>query len=77
MRIRGCVTPLQIHNIIAQLGGTLEGLDLKEDLDILDGYDELPDWAQAKIQYALENGHVEDSDWKGVSLDLCVVLGKL
>ncbi|KAK5071957.1 hypothetical protein LTR64_004264 [Lithohypha guttulata] len=61
----GCVTPRQIENIIVQLGGTLDGLDLKEDLDILDGYEELPDWAQEKVQYALGNGHVHDEDWKG------------
>lgn len=53
-----------------QLGG-LDGLDLKDDLDILDGYEELPDWAQAKIQFALEHGHVEDEDWKGVSRLVC------
>lgn len=63
---RGCVTPRQIENIVDQIGG-LEGLDLNEDLDILDGYDELPDWAQEKIKVALQNGHVADEDWKGVS----------
>lgn len=62
---RGCVTPKQIENILEQLGG-LDGLDLDKDLDILDGYDELPTEHQNKIKYALENGHVNDEDWKGV-----------
>jgi len=66
---RGCVTPKQIGNIIEQLGG-LDGLDLDKDLDILDGYEELPPEHQDKIRYALENGHVNDDDWKGVSLSL-------
>ena len=64
---RGCVSPKQIENIIEQLGG-LDGLDLDKDLDILDGYDELPTEYQDKIKYALQNGHVNDEDWKGVSL---------
>lgn len=63
----GCVTPLQIHNIIEQIGG-LDGLDLDNDLDILDGYEELEPWAQEKIKFALRNGHVEDEDWRGVSM---------
>lgn len=63
---RGCVTPKQIGNIIEQLGGH-DGLDLDKDLDILDGYEELPLEHQDKIRYALENGHVNDDDWKGVS----------
>lgn len=60
------MTPQQIANIIDQIGG-LDGLDVNNDLDILDGYDELPQWAQDKIKDALVNGHVDDEDWKGVS----------
>lgn len=55
---RGCVTPKQIENLIE----TCEG-----DTDLIDGYDELPPEYQEKIKYALENGHVADEDWKGVS----------
>jgi len=73
---RGCVTPKQIGNIIEQLGG-LDGLDLDKDLDLLDGYDELPEEHQDKIKYALENGHVNDEDWKGVSLLLSRLLLRL
>ena len=60
------MTPLQLANIHEQLGG-LEGLDLDKDLDLLDGYDEVDTWAQDKIKYAVQNGHVHDEDWKGVS----------
>lgn len=52
------MTPKQIENLIE----TCEG-----DTDLIDGYDELPPEYQEKIKYALENGHVADEDWKGVS----------
>lgn len=45
-------------------------MDLDEDLDCLDGWDELPEWARTKIKDALVNGHVDDEDWKGVSCNL-------
>jgi hypothetical protein len=35
-------------------------------MDLLDGYDEIPPEAQAKIDFAMENGHVPDEDWRGV-----------
>ncbi len=57
--IRGCVTPKQIENLIETCGG---------DLDMVDGYDELPAEFQEKVRYALEHGHVSDEDWKGVSI---------
>jgi len=62
---RGCVSPKQIQTIIDQLGG-IEDYDLENDLDVLDGWDELPDWAHDKIREAIRNGHVDDEDWKGV-----------
>lgn len=34
---------------------------------MVDGYDELPAEYQEKVKFALENGHVPDDDWKGVS----------
>ncbi|KAF2653286.1 zf-PARP-domain-containing protein [Lophiostoma macrostomum CBS 122681] len=52
----GCVTPQVIANVRDFIDG---------DKDLLDGYDELPTESQAKIDYALENGHVPDEDWKG------------
>lgn len=55
---RGCVTPKQIANLIESSGG---------DTDLVDGYDELPAEFQAKINFALKNGHIPDEDWKGVS----------
>jgi hypothetical protein len=55
---RGCVTPKQIENLIE----TTEG-----NTDMVDGYDEIPPEFQEKINFALENGHIPDEDWKGVS----------
>lgn len=56
--LRGCVTPVQLANLIEDSGG---------DTDMVDGYDELPANLQEKVDFALENGHVQDEDWKGVS----------
>jgi hypothetical protein len=55
---RGCVTPKQIDNLIESSGG---------DTEMVDGYDDLPAEYQAKVDYALANGHVHDDDWNGVS----------
>ncbi|KAI9758062.1 MAG: hypothetical protein M4579_003193 [Chaenotheca gracillima] len=52
----GCVTPAQITNIQDSIDG---------DIDMLDGYDEMPEELQGKIQRAIDEGHVDDSDWKG------------
>lgn len=60
---RGCVTPKQFVNIRAKLtpeDGTL-------DVTSLDGYDELSEDLQTKVKEAIEQGHVADADWKGVS----------
>lgn len=54
----GCVTPKQIENLIEASGG---------DTEMVDGYDELPEEYQKKVDFALANGHVPDEDWKGVS----------
>lgn len=53
----GCTTP----QVIANINSTIEG-----DLELLDGYDELPEEDQARVSNALEEGHVADEDWKGV-----------
>lgn len=58
------MSPKIIHNIMEQVG---EDIDLDEDIDVLDGADELESWAQDKIKKALRQGHVDDEDWKGVS----------
>ena len=39
----------------------------ENNLDYLDGYEELPSESQEKIARAFEQGHVDDEDWKGVS----------
>lgn len=54
---RGCVTPLQIASIKDAT---------EDDLDMLDGYEELPDDLQEKVKQSIENGHVSDEDWRGV-----------
>lgn len=41
------------------------------DTDLIDGFDEIPQDAQNKVILALNDGHVADEDWRGVScLDL-------
>lgn len=60
----GCVTP----KIIASLNETIEegsGSGEDKDYTVLDGYDELSAENQEKVRQALEQGHVDDSDWKG------------
>lgn len=55
---RGCVTPKVLQNLKKQCEG---------DMEYVDGYDELPpDW-QEKVKTAIEQEHVDDEDWKGVS----------
>lgn len=58
MIFRGCVTPRQILNLKEAI---------EDNLDLFDGYDELPEDIQEKMRRALEQGHVDDEDWKGVS----------
>lgn len=36
------------------------------DMELVDGYDTLPDHAQEKVKRALEEKHVDDEDWNGV-----------
>lgn len=36
-------------------------------MELLEGYDELSEELQDKVGSALENGHVDDEDWRGVS----------
>jgi len=37
-------------------------------MDLVDGYEELPPDVQDKVKRAIMQGHVDDADWKGVSL---------
>lgn len=57
---RGCVTPKQLANLNEMIEGNF---------DYLDGYDEITPELQEKVKIALEQGHVDDSDWKGVSTE--------
>ncbi|CZT15733.1 uncharacterized protein RCC_01567 [Ramularia collo-cygni] len=52
----GCVTPSVIFNWKETSGG---------DMDLVDGYDELPDECKVKVARAFEQGHVDDEDWNG------------
>ncbi|KAL4810004.1 hypothetical protein BDV18DRAFT_51707 [Aspergillus unguis] len=56
----GCVTPKIIGNVNEQIG---EGDN--QDIDLFDGYEELPSELQEKVLRALKNGHVDAEDWKG------------
>ena len=58
MTHRGCVTPKQIMNL-------KDSID--NDANNLDGYEDLGEELQEKIVKAVEEGHVTDEDWKGVS----------
>jgi hypothetical protein len=60
---RSCITPTVIQNLLKSLGG-LEGIE--DDLNVIDGYDEVPQEWQEKILTMLKEGHVPDEDWKGV-----------
>lgn len=54
---RGCVTPKQISNLKR---------DIEGDASLLDGYDELPEEFQEKVVNAIEQGHIDDEDWRWV-----------
>jgi hypothetical protein len=66
---RGCVTPKQFSNIIQSLEDA--GMEAKD----LDGFEELSEENQEKIVNAIEAGHVDDADWKGVCYLLLPVSG--
>src|SRR2546429_3014296 len=57
-QIRGCVTPAQIQNV---------KISIENDVNNLDGYDDLSPEMQEKVKNAIELGHVADEDWRGVS----------
>ncbi|GAB1202064.1 hypothetical protein APSETT445_000675 [Aspergillus pseudonomiae] len=56
----GCVTP----RIIASLNENLGDGDEK-DYEQLDGFEDLTPENQEKVKKALEQGHVDDEEWKG------------
>lgn len=59
---RGCITPEVMHNWAEASGG---------DMELVDGYEEMPEEVQVKIKRALEQGHVDDEDFAGVRALLC------
>ena len=36
------------------------------DMELVDGYEDLPDDAKETVMRALQQGHVDDKDWNGV-----------
>lgn len=54
---RGCVSPQNISTWRDETDG---------DMDNVDGYAELPDEMKEKVAKAIEQGHVDDEDWKWV-----------
>ena len=54
---RGCVTPKQITGVKSSI---------EDNLDLFDGFDELPNDLQEKVKTALADGHIADDDWTGV-----------
>lgn len=53
------MTPAQVTNL---------GESIENDVNNLDGYDELDEHQQAKISEAVKEGHVADNDWRGVRI---------
>ena len=43
----------------------------EDNLEYLDGFEELPEDLQEKVRRAMEQEHVDDEDWKGVLLKHC------
>lgn len=41
------------------------------DMELVDGYDILPDDLQEKVKRALDQEHVDDDDWNGVGRAWC------
>jgi hypothetical protein len=50
------VTPKQLENLAEFIGG---------DMELLEGFDALDEELQTKVKRAIEQGHVDDDDWKG------------
>lgn len=59
------MTPTVLNNWATQAGAE-EG---EINFELIDGYDELPDECQEKVQRALTQLHVDDEDWNGVCGD--------
>ena len=53
------MTPKQLEHVKVSIEGNY---------DYLDGFEELSEQEQARVRKALEEGHVADDDWTGVSL---------
>ncbi|KAI9043677.1 ubiquitin-conjugating enzyme [Aspergillus affinis] len=56
----GCVTPKIVSHMQETIADEGDG-----DLSTIDGFEDLPEEHQDKIRKAIEQGHVDDEDWKG------------
>lgn len=55
------MTPLVVKNWKEKAEG---------DMNLVDGYEELPEEFKEKVARTFEQGHVDDEDWNGVG-DVC------
>ena len=53
---RGCVTGKQIEHVKEAIEG---------DLDLFDGFEDIPEEDQARVKKALDDGIVAAEDWRG------------
>lgn len=53
---RGCITPQVLANVKDSTDG---------DMELMDGYEEMPEDWQKKFLAAVQAGHVPDEDWRG------------
>lgn len=56
---RGCVTPEVLKNVEQALDG---------DFELLEGFGDLDEDLQEKVMRAIAEHHVDDDDWRGVSV---------
>lgn len=62
------MTPRMIENMREYIEKDDDSNGTKLQFDLLDGWEELTEEIQAKITHVMEQGHVDDEDWKGVSV---------
>jgi hypothetical protein len=65
---RGCVTPAVIQGWKDFIDG---------DMELCEGYTDLPEEEQEKVSRALAQGHVDDADWSGVRTIFVLNLDRL
>lgn len=61
------MTPRMIENMTTFIASDDDSNGTKLQFELLDGWEELTEEVQAKITHAIEQGHIDDEEWKGVS----------